>query len=425
MIDFYRTLSAKNNLKRYNYFTTNYWLGGNFQNQTNKCTVFYNGDTYAVGYMDNSHDNKCFVFKYSNGTLTSNQFNDGTNPSAEPLNHPTPSIYIDNSGYIYLVQNQFHVYPFRVWKSDSPEDITAFTQLSDFGTSLAYLGLIKQDNSTCWFISRKGGSGDYTQAVINVDLSNPSTYTQTQITATDWSNSVRHYPLLPHRYGTSSYYVGGIAHRIDGTIRYFKTSLWVTTDLDEFHSIDLGFSKSVSGSGTITPTELENNYRAVGTDFDRTISVSDCRLIQVDNDIFLCWVDNEETYKINKYTIGTGLVKTFTIPLSIYFDAADGGGGYNFTYMWYNGTDIVFSCGTYANICQTYTIDTDLTSINYQVTNYDERGTGYGLYIGYPWNLNDIQQGQEYMVFGRSRILSGGAADYGNVTYSISKDKYI
>ena len=124
---FHRTLGGlKYVYKEAETTMTGYALGGRIRNLANPMMLWYNGSTYAVGYKANTDNNQVWVTKQTGDTLVSYTVGTGTT-SPEPENHPAPMILIDDAGYIYVVQNDFHVDAFNLWKSDSIEDISAFT----------------------------------------------------------------------------------------------------------------------------------------------------------------------------------------------------------------------------------------------------------------------------------------------------------
>lgn len=408
-----------------------WWLGGTHQNLSNPSSLYFNGSTYITGYEDNVTYNQAWIIKQTGlDQIDYNSVGDGTVAvGMESNNHPAPMLVIDNLGYIFVIQNAFHVYPFRVWKSNNPEDISSFTELANFGSQLSYLGLVRQENSNCWFISRKGGAGDYSHVVVNVNLVNPALYTQTQICDSDASgNNVRHYPLMPKRYGSSDYYVGGIAHRLDSPITYYKNSIWITQDFDTFENIEQTFSKTISVSGPITIAELEANFAYVGTDSDRTNQRGEGRIIHIDNDIFhLCVKEDESTYQLRKYTIGVGFVGSFDFNLPWFYGGNTSGiQGIMVSYIYYIGGNIIitsaFNDGI-SNEVRFYTISKNLTNFSYKYTVPFTIGNGvlYAFYTSLPDNVDEVGVNLVYPIIGRCHHDD----TRGKIPYVLTSDKFI
>ena len=215
----------------------NWALGGAFSTFSDEAaynilsspTSFWlNGKTYSLGYESNTYNNQAWIVSQSKSSLQKNKVGVGTTAS-EPYNHPAPITFNDDNGYIYVVQNEFHVTPFNLWKSDNPEDISSFSLVGQFDTDGAYIVLVKLENNTAVFITRSGdgNSNGYHQSILTVNLLDAS-YTKTPLTIADYSTTnIRHYPLYQYaKTGTSTTYFGAIQHRRDSDLKFLKVSLW-------------------------------------------------------------------------------------------------------------------------------------------------------------------------------------------------------
>ena len=89
----------------------NYALGGRIRNLANPMMKWFNGSTYALAYKANTFNNQVWITKQTGLNTESYTVGVGTT-SPEPLNHPVPIIMIDDAGYIYVAQSEFHVAPF-------------------------------------------------------------------------------------------------------------------------------------------------------------------------------------------------------------------------------------------------------------------------------------------------------------------------
>jgi hypothetical protein len=376
-------------------------VGGNFIYLQNPVMTWRNGSTYCVGFESNATNNQVWIIKQTGSIIEATEVGSGTT-GPEPNNHPAPVLVIDDAGYLYVIQNEFHVDPFRLWRSDSVEDISSFTYIGAFDTNGAYLGLLKQNNTDCTFVTRSGGL--YNLSVLNVDLTDAS-YTDIQVTDADFTiEQVRHYPMCPLFYGTSTYRVGGINHRAESPIVNYKMSLWVTADFVTFENLGQTFTKDVVATAPLTVAELETNFKLFGTDSDQS-SIYLGNFIQINDDVYVIHAQGGVGFFISKYTIGTATaIASYTIPLS---------GLGTYVYHYYNGTNIVMLMNYNATVTDVYTIDLDLTASSFvyqrRITNLpnDDR-------VGLPSNLDEVDG--KYIIFGR------GTA--GEIPYVITDNKW-
>jgi len=409
ILKFHNSISSNSTFKS-SYKSIGDWaLGGRFNGLTMPISLWYNGSTYTVGYESNATNNQVWVVKQTNFNLQSEKVGTGTD-GQEPLNHPTPLLLIDDSGYIYVIQNEFHVTPFNLWRSDNPEDISSFSLVGQFDTDGAYLICIKQDDTNVTFITRNGdaNSGGFHQSVLEVNLQDAS-YTKTQITNADYGNTdVRHYIGSQYQVGTSNIYYGIVFHRYDPTINYYKISIWKSTDLQTISNLNATFTKDVVSTSPLTPTELENNFAFVGSDTSLATVVDIKDFIQVNDDFFILYYDGVN-YKIEKYLNGNSNAEF----------------SYAFTdlspkYMFYDTSRILITAlddidGS-GNLFEIDLNLSNLTLIKKLVTGVDFVTL---MYYGYPQNLLEIPKDSLYLGIGRSDTSQTPAV--GIVPYNIIK----
>lgn len=402
--------------KEFSTTVLNYALGGFFRSLTSPCMWHYNGSTYAVGYKSNVYNNQVWILKQTGITVESYNVGTGTDGS-EPENHPTPLLYVNEStGYVYVIQNEFHVDRFLVWRSDNPQDISSFSLVGYFGANESYLCLISYSGTNCVFQTRNGSSSDYDQSLISVDLDSPSGYSETIITEANYSvTNTRHYTCACWKYGTSDYTAWGINKRKDGTIKYYCTQLLIVEngEYDNIYNAGLTYSKSISLDGVITNAELDDEYNILGNPADNTTTITEVRMIQVNDDVYTIHLsdDSTNTYTATKINIKTGTQTPLELPISDIYD--DGSQLDNCSAMFYNGDTII------VRLKRTDT--TSLYSLNLECTTFtylQDIDISDGMYLGIPINLDKIPRNQRYMIVGRSNGTS-------NVPYIVTNRKFL
>lgn len=392
----------------------NWALGGAFRGLTNPVMYYDTAEraTYALGYESNIYNNKVWIVKQKGRNVTSAPVNNGTD-GPEPLNHPTPLLHFDTqTGYIYVIQNEFHVDRFGVWKSDNPRDITSFTFVDWFDNNGSYLVTIDDaDTNSMWFVTRSGDSSPadgYDQSILNVDLDNPSAYVKTVVTDTNYNTTnIRHYNNGAYFYGTSDYRVCCINHRSDtNPITNYKVSLWLKKlDDDVAYSFDLAFSKDVVANGVLTPAELEANYKYLGNDSALTTTYATQDMVQIDNTLYM--ITRKETeYYVDKLAIGTSYTPTDSILLGTTANLS-------INRIFNYGTKLLLIIEV-DNVAKLYTLDFDLTTLTF-IRSFD--AIPDGSYCGLPVNMLDVRPNDKFLVIGRSLIDGIG----GNVPYHILK----
>jgi len=419
LLQYHKTINSST--YKQGFTTIGAWaLGGWFRNLTSPIMLWYNGSTYALGYEANTTYNAVWLIKQTGNLIQAWKVNDGTD-GIEPENHPTPALAIDRvGGYIYFIQNKFHVDEFRVWKSNYPELLNGgvtdatFTQLASFDTDGSYLlTLDDSDINSMWFVTRSGDSSPangYDQSIINVDLDDPSGYTKLLMTETNHqTTNVRHYQGGAYFEGTSDYRVVFINHRWDTNTNYYKISWYLKklTD-DKAYQFDLAGNKDITVSGVLTPAELEADYVFLGTDSDKsteTYQVLDAR--QLSNDLFIAYNDNGTT-KLGKYTVASSKTAVATITLPYNKTGQETG----VVRIVNNGDRLVLLLENDDGIAETWTVEYDLTGLEFKKELYLLDGS----YAGMPHNLADVDG--KFLMVSRS---SGGS---GNVPYYLTTETF-
>lgn len=385
--------------------TVDSWaLGGRFRDSSNPIMWHYNGSTYALGYANNTLNNEVYIVKQTGFTVTSTQVNNGTDGS-EPLNHPTPLLYIDEAtGYIYVLQNEFHVDRFGVWKSDNPEDISSFSFIDWFDTNGSYLSLIEWSGSTVVMTTREGESpSGYDFNVLTVDLDNPSGYTDQQVVEMDFAtNDVRAYLIPCNYYGSPTTRVYGLQSRDESSTNFYKISLLFSSDQENFENLSGDTTTDVT-STSIAYASLNTNYTVIGSDSDKTVTYAPPNLLQLADDVFLSYRSASDTITINKYSKDSeGVQATFDMPYS--YTLSDNEDGY--TYLYYDGQKLRGTTKVDDDTCYLFSIETSLTGYSEikQISVQD------GAYIGMPWNMDDVNG--LYLMIGRSISGFNGTVPY-------------
>jgi hypothetical protein len=387
---------------------TEFALGGRIRNLANPMMLWFNGSTYAVGYKPNNQNNQVWAQKQTGDSIEAYTVGTGTNTS-EPLNHPAPAIFIDDAGYIYVAQNEFHVNPFRLWRSDIPEDISSFTLLGSFDTNGSYLALIKQSNTNVTLTTRSGDNSTaikgYDFSVLEVDLTNAS-YTKTLVVEMDFAtNQVRAYLGGTAFYGTSNYRAYGLSSRREGTSRFYKYSIMWSDDSDTFYNSGMVFNKNVPATSAITYAELDTNYAFIGSDSAQTTDISACNMIQIYDDAFVSYRTGAGDFSIKKVNRITGTETEVALGLTL-FNVTNGD---NNVYLYYNGSNIGMTVKMSDEAVKIYTLETDLSGLTYV---RDIENAVDGNYIGMPANLNDVPDGSPYLMTGRSSTYPEGVTPY-------------
>lgn len=395
----------------YGQTTFDQWaLGGSFRELSSPNGWRSGGYDFFVGYAANTLNNEVYILRFDGYEVNGAQVNSGTD-GPEPLNHAAPAIFIDEStGYVYVMQNEFHVDRFGVWKSDYPlldnsgSFDGSFTFVDWFDTDGSYLSLIEYSGTTCVFSTRSGSSPNgYDFNVLTVDLETPSGYTDQLTVEMDFAtNDVRAYLIPCNYYGSPTTRVYGIQSRYEPTSVYYKISLLFSSDQENFENLSGGTTTDVT-SAAITYSSLNTNYTVIGSDSSKTTNIAPPMLLQLNDDIYLVYQSASDTMTLNKYTKDSDTVQaTFDFPYT--YTLSSSGDGY--TYLYYDGQRIVGTTKVDSSTCYKFAIETSLTGYVEQ----RQLDTPDGAYIGMPWNMDDVTG--LYAMVGRSVIGSSGVIPY-------------
>lgn len=130
---------------------TRYGAGYMMGITNNPTAVYYNEKTY-ISYLGTGNDPYIIVYDHSSGWGSPVKI--GENPLSEDPGHTYPSLLIDSDGYIHVFWGA-HYSQVVYAKSDSPEDISAWTEIvcTADGT---YMQPMQFSNGTIYLFYRKG-----------------------------------------------------------------------------------------------------------------------------------------------------------------------------------------------------------------------------------------------------------------------------
>jgi hypothetical protein len=153
-------------------------MGDNAAYGANKASIYYNGKTY-IAYFGVSDDPYIITYTHLTGEWSS-AVQIGTNPLSNLDDHGQPSLLIDLDGYIHCFFGS-HITAQKYAKSDNPEDISAWTQMTDPIADLAtypqpiqlsngtiylfYRHLVSASNSTWRYITSVDGGSNWSESV--------------------------------------------------------------------------------------------------------------------------------------------------------------------------------------------------------------------------------------------------------------------
>lgn len=387
-----------------------YYYIGSYGALVSPVSVWHKGATYITGTLDASTNNAPVILKWEDSTL---EFNDsvGTIDNFDVLEHSHPSILIIDD-YIYIFQVNGHDQDIKVWKSNSQEDISAFTLHHTILGDFNYCNPRLLDDGRVVILSREGYP-DFTHQIAISAANDYTSWTLKDLTATDFvANDVRHYPSHPYMYGSNSWHYIGISLRDENTSpngieTYFGQAIYKTQDFITFYSLDENFSKNIDVSGALTRSEIETNLMIVGTNAAQTTYVGPMQFIVVNDVCYSKYYDNTANYfKFLKVdTDGTITTYPCNIPnldTTINFS-------YKFS-MWYNGSNIVIS--TSLGI---YAINLSLNNLQLKRLYTEDGEDNTPQAVSFPFNLDAVS----------GSYLFGGSTTEGVFPYYITSDKFL
>jgi len=135
--------------------------------------IYYNGKTYIAWQGGAGLDP--YIIYYDHATKQwSTPVKIGTNPLSND-DHGAPALCIDANGYIHVFFGS-HDSALKHARSNNPEDISAWTMLSDIGSYVSYPKPIVVGNTIYLFYRTSGGTGE-----------NPLAYVKSEDNGVTWS----------------------------------------------------------------------------------------------------------------------------------------------------------------------------------------------------------------------------------------------
>lgn len=368
----------------------NWFKGGGFI-ISGSTSWHYNGSNYYLGYekYTETYPSRMWIVKQTGNNIEYNYVNNGTS-YPDNLDHTTPLMFGQKNGYIYIGQCDGWVKPIRVYKSTSPEDITAWTYIGDFDTDASYIWTVDgNDLNDMWFVTRSGNaaSNGYDMSLLNVDLDDPTSYVKLQISEGNFTtNQIRHYTQAAYFNGTSTYRTLFINHRLESTAVNYKNSILLhKIGTDEIYDFTLSTYKDVGSSGALTTAELEADYKFQGTDSDKTVFNIIRASMQKDDDVYII---NQTSTGVDMYKMQIGSMTPVATQALVWLG----------TYYLYDRGDKFILHGydsTYNSGGAIWTIEYDLTGLT-RFKNIKE--TARVESQGMPYNFSDIVG--KYLVVG-------------------------
>lgn len=238
-------------------------------------SYYYNGSTYMVlKREENLSTGYPVVIKYS-GDINNVQKTSISGTILLRDYHDYPSVFVDSSGYIWVFIEQHSLIPI-IYKSNSPEDISAFTRVSTTGLTGRNYDYIKPG-----FID---GIGYFMLARYTVDSlrwgmcfhtsANGIAWTKvgdiTLAEVEDGATDVRHYPTVTSNWIQDNFLYSVFYKRVysaspwrENRVYTMKTPVNASTFGKVWHNYQETFSKDISTSGIITDAELNTNYMVI------------------------------------------------------------------------------------------------------------------------------------------------------------------
>src|SRR5690606_10616275 len=117
------------------------FYSGSYGNLCTPKSVWRNGATYITGYKDFSTNNSPVILRWKNGILEMEEV--GTIDFSDALQHQHPAVLIIDD-YIYVFAVNGHGRPIKIWKSNSPDNISdGFTLHHTISGDFGYCNLRK------------------------------------------------------------------------------------------------------------------------------------------------------------------------------------------------------------------------------------------------------------------------------------------
>lgn len=137
-------------------------LEDNVRPEWENCSYYFNGKHYRVWTKGQADNWDKYIYTIDENMIISDSYLCADGCLATTDYHAMPTVIVDDSGYIYVIHEQMdgnvHGSDMLVFKSDNPEDITAFTQIQEIsGVELVYPQLTKLNGEIfCYFRDQNG-----------------------------------------------------------------------------------------------------------------------------------------------------------------------------------------------------------------------------------------------------------------------------
>jgi len=113
-------------------------------------SIYYNGKTYICYGSVGDHP---YIITYTHATgIWSTPIRVGTNPNPYDI-HQQPAMFFDNNGYIHVFHGA-HNSNIKYEKSNNPEDISAWTHMTDIAGQLSYPNVYQLSDGTVYLFFR-------------------------------------------------------------------------------------------------------------------------------------------------------------------------------------------------------------------------------------------------------------------------------
>jgi hypothetical protein len=236
--------------------------------------LWYNGKTYwsYQSYWQASPGGQARMLVYDEGLGFDRPYIVGEVTPNDA--HTVPMIAIDNAGRIHITQEHGHITALDYYRADNVEDYGAFTVQTDIGSDVAYAqGIKKQDGNYVIYHRSTQSTESKTVSVLTSasGFDGPWTGPTRIVDNTAGSSSDRLYAgkLLNFYFGGEYYLLA--TRRVEtgagpDDIAWHQFYLLVTADFNTYRNYENTFSKSVSGSGTVTMSEMDTYFKYWETD---------------------------------------------------------------------------------------------------------------------------------------------------------------
>lgn len=233
------------------------------ENNYNPQAVFHAGTfnrTYFVWMGTNALLNPAFVFYYDHDSgVISDSVQVGTATVGDL--HLHAAIEADSLGHIYIIFERAHNDPYLVFKSTNPEDISAWTQLTNIGTDVAYPNIFVDSVDTIFATGR----GQHDRGVIFKSTDGGSSFTETNYAVMADTNRWFYNYMISSRESQGIHILVNLFNEINGT---YPDSYYIhTKDGILFENIAYyetggtsGFAKDVIANGALTKAEIDTHF---------------------------------------------------------------------------------------------------------------------------------------------------------------------